>query len=346
MRVVSFKPEQITKAILADLPERSRDVVQKRFGLDSGRRETLESIGDHYEITRERVRQIENLAKEQIKKSERFIAEAHTALEELKQLVDDMGGIVEEETLLGTVSPSQKEKNHLQLLLELGEYFGHGKEDDDTYKNWYTNNSNATAIKKSLKKLYKDLSTDEILTEDEIIDRFMRLIRQDLKDGKADTNLARMWLAMSKRVGKNPMGRWGRTDSSNIKTRGVRDYAYLVLRERGEPMHFREIAEETSKYFEKKINTATMHNELIRDDRFALVGRGLYALTDWGLYGGTVKDLISEILRDSKQPMTEDEIIENVLDRKLVKESTIRINLKDKTRFKQDKDTKKYTLAK
>lgn len=347
MRVVSFKPDQITKAILADLPERSRDVVSKRFGLlISGRRETLESIGDQYHITRERVRQIENLAKEQIKKSERFINEANKALDELKQAVDEMGGIVEEETLLDTISPSEKEKNHLYLLLELGEYFGHNKEDDDTYKNWYTNSRNADEIKKSLKKLYKELDTDEILTEEEIIDRFMRIIKQDLRDGKADTNLAKMWLAMSKRVGKNPMGRWGRTDSSNIRTRGVRDYAYLVLRERGEPMHFREIAEETSKYFEKKINTATMHNELIRDNRFALVGRGLYALADWGLYGGTVKELISEILKDAKKPLSEDEIIEKVLERKLVKESTIRINLKDKARFKQDKETKKYSPVK
>ncbi|MFW0870951.1 MAG: HTH domain-containing protein [Patescibacteria group bacterium] len=346
MRVVSFNPERIIESILADLPERSRDVVRKRFGLHGGRRETLESIGDSYHITRERVRQIENLAKEQIKKSEHFISGAHDALDELKNIVEEMGGIVEEETLLDAVSPSEKEKNHLYLLLELGEYFGYAKEDDDTYKNWYTNVRNADMVKKSLKKLYKELDTDEILTKEEILARFMQLIEEDLEDGVADTELAKMWLAMSKRVGKNPMGRWGRTDSSNIKTRGVRDYAYLVLREHGEPMHFRDIAQETSKYFNKKINTATMHNELIRDDRFALVGRGLYALNDWGLYGGTVKELIIEILKENKAPMTEDAIIKKVLDRKLVKESTIRINLKDKKHFYQDKETKLYSLAK
>lgn len=345
MRAVHFKPEQITKAFLAELPERSRDVLMRRYGLAGARRETLESIGSRYEITRERVRQIENLAKEQIRKSEAFINNANQAIEELRVLVDEMGGVAEESTLLDTVSPSENEKNHLYLLLELGDPFVYNKEDDLSHKSWHTKAQNADVAKKSLQQLYKKIDTDEVLTEEEVVARFMDVIEHDMLDGHADTDVAKLWLKMSKKIGRNPMGRWGRTDSHNIKTRGVRDYAYLVLREHGQPMHFRDIAEETSKYFDRKINVATMHNELIKDERFALVGRGLYALQDWGLYGGPVKDLIIDILKKNKKPMTEEDIIEKVLERKMVKESTILINLKNKKLFKQDKQSKLYSLA-
>lgn len=346
MRVVSFKPEQITKLFLNDLPDRSRNIIEKRFGLSDNNKHTLESIGHEYEITRERVRQIENLAKEQIRKSDTFMEKAQDAIDEMHELVTMMGGIAEEKTLLETFAKSDKDKNHLYLLLELGEDFYNAKEDDDHHRTWYTSDKNFGHVRDTLKKLYKDLDTDEVLTEEEIVERFISKMDERHLEAAPDEDTARLWLKMSKRVGQNKMGRWGRTDSHNIKTRGVRDFAYLVLREEGKPMHFRDIAENTSKHFGKEINVATLHNELIKDPRFALVGRGIYALQDWGLYGGPVADLITEILKDNKKPMTEDDIIEKVLERKLVKESTIRINLKNKKRFAQDKATKLYSIAK
>ena len=54
------------------------------------------------------------------------------------------------------------------------------------------------------------------------------------------------------------------------------------MRKHGSPMHFREATEAIAKTFGKKVNDATCHNELIKDSRFVLVGRGLYALTEWG----------------------------------------------------------------
>ena len=346
MRVVSFKPNQITKSVLAELAGRSKDVLEKRYGLTGERKKTLEAIGDEYSITRERVRQIENLAKQQVRESQRFAEKAYEAVTELKEIIDEMGGIAEEKNLLSYVAAREADQNHLYLLLELGEPFIFEKEDTDHKRSWHTKRNNKTVIKDSLKKLYKDLDTDEILTEEQIIERFMNIIEHDLLDGVADTRIAKEWLKISKLVDKNQMGKWGRTDSPNISTRGVRDYAYLVLREHGKPMHFREIAEITSQHFGKKTNVATIHNELIKDDRFSLVGRGLYALKDWGLYGGTVADLITEILVENKKPMSEDEIIERVLEKKLVKESTVIINLKNKKRFQQDKATRLYSLVK
>jgi len=47
------------KQTLATLPERERAVLEKRFGLDDGRIETLQEIATQFSVTRERIRQIE-----------------------------------------------------------------------------------------------------------------------------------------------------------------------------------------------------------------------------------------------------------------------------------------------
>ncbi len=344
MKIVSFNPKEITERVLADLPDRSRDVIEKRYGLKGSQR-TLEAIGQSYGITRERVRQIENLAKDQIRKSDVFIAHAQHAVDELHRAIEALGGLVQEQHLLDTVSPDDHSENHIYLLLDLANPFIDHKETDEFHKTWYTNHNNHEQIKRSLNHLYEDLESHEIVTEEEIISRFMDKIEHDMVEGQVNDDLARRWLEISKRVDKNQLGKWGRADSTNIKTRGIRDLAYLILREHGKPMHFRDIAAETAKGFERKVNIATMHNELIKDPRFDLVGRGLYALKEWGLYGGTVAELITEILKKQKT-LSESDIIEKVLERKMVKESTIRINLKNKKLFKQNKDTKKYSLAK
>ena len=47
------------RAVLDELPERERDVMKMRFGLDGDQGATLEEVGKAFDITRERVRQIE-----------------------------------------------------------------------------------------------------------------------------------------------------------------------------------------------------------------------------------------------------------------------------------------------
>ncbi len=50
--------EKIDEA-LSSLTPRERDVLKMRFGLDDGYPHTLEEVGKHFEVTRERIRQIE-----------------------------------------------------------------------------------------------------------------------------------------------------------------------------------------------------------------------------------------------------------------------------------------------
>lgn len=131
--------------------------------------------------------------------------------------------------------------------------------------------------------------------------------------------------------------------SSNIKTKGVRDYAFLVIRKHGSPIHFREVANQITKVFKKKAHVATTHNELIKDPRFVLVGRGLYALSEWGYMSGVVRDVIRKII-EKNGPLTKSEIITKVLKERYVKENTIAVNLQNPKYFKKDKENR-YHVA-
>ena len=109
-------------------------------------------------------------------------------------------------------------------------------------------------------------------------------------------------------------------------------------------MHFEQIAEQINEigFDGKKANAATVHNELILDDKYVLVGRGLYGLKDWGYKKGTVTDVIEEIMNEVKQPLTRDEIIAKVLEKRYVKKATIVLALMNKEKFAKAEG--KYSL--
>ena len=134
------------------------------------------------------------------------------------------------------------------------------------------------------------------------------------------------WLVISKRVGKNPLGEWGRMDSPHVRIKNTRDFAYLTLKRHGSPMHFTEVAKGIKKLFKRETHPATTHNELIKDGRFVLVGRGLYALKEWGYEPGVVRDVVRGII-EREGPLTREDIVERVKRERYVKDATIAVNL-------------------
>lgn len=62
--------EQIEE-LLQGLTERERQVLELRFGLKDGKTRTLEEVGRYFDVTRERIRQIEGKALQKLKKSAR-----------------------------------------------------------------------------------------------------------------------------------------------------------------------------------------------------------------------------------------------------------------------------------
>lgn len=324
------------------MPERSGDVIEKRYGLgmDTGKM-TLEAIGSKYGITRERVRQIEENSLSSIRKSDQFVEYGDIFIE-LNNVVLELGGVVSEKDLLDSISKDESTKNHIHFLLVLGNQFQKQKEDDYFTHRWTVDSKISEKVEGSIKNLYKTIGSEDIVSETEIIEAFLKEIK-DVADKYKDEAVIKRWLNISKKIDRNPLGEWGRSDSPNINVKGIRDYAFLVIRRHGSPIHFREVADEINKTFGKKAHVATCHNELIKDPRFVLVGRGLYALKDWGYASGVVRDVIKEIL-EKHGPLTKEEIVNKVLKERYVKENTIMVNLQNPKHFKKDKEGK-FSLA-
>ena len=139
---------------------------------------------------------------------------------------------------------------------------------------------------------------------------------------------------------------WGLTKWPTVNPKNIRDKIYVILQNKKEPMHFNNIAEaiSNSKFRKKDVTIQAIHNELIKDPRFVLIGRGIYALRDWGYKKGTVSQIITSILQESKTPLTREEIVKNVLKVRKVKETTVLLNLQNKKLYQRvDKNT--YTVA-
>jgi hypothetical protein len=332
---LSFKPKEVLKKPLTALPDRARDVLMKRYGLDKdGKRQTLESIGKSYGITRERVRQIENFALNLIKKSEGF-SKLDPYFNELKKVMDSHGGVVHEEEFLNAVGRDRLTQNYIHFMLVISDAFTKLREDDQFHHRWTTDVELAGKVHESIQNLCENFNEADLISETDLVQNFIAELSNVIKDPRIK-EFAPRWITLTKNLNRNPLGEWGLSKSPNVKMRGIRDYAFLVLRQHGSPMHFTEVAKLITKHFGKNAHPATCHNELIKDSRFVLVGRGLYALTEWGYSRGIVRDVISNILK-REGPLTKDDVINRVLKERHVKENTIVVNLQNPSYFKKDK---------
>ena len=333
---ISFKPKEVTKRLLSILPKRAQDVLVNRYGLGAkAEKLTLDAIGKKYDITRERVRQIENHSLTSIRKSKAY-KDAEPIFTELKELMLTLGGLLSEKDLLSHLAKDASTQNNFHFLLVVGEEFKREKEDEEFKHRWHVDGELAEKVKATLRKLYGKLSDDELVFEGDLISSFLEEVK-DMNEKYKNEEVVKRWLSVSHKIGKNPLGEWGRTSSSNVNAKGMRDFAFLVIRKHGSPIHFKEVAKAITQYFNKKAHIATTHNELIKDPRFVQVGRGLYALKEWGYMPGVVKDVIKKIL-EKEGPLTKEKIVEKVLKERYVKENTILVNLQNPKFFKKGKD--------
>lgn len=342
MTILAFKPNIVTKDLTSALKNRTRDIINQRYGLgDFSKRKTLEAIGQQYGITRERVRQIENFALNSIKKSPVF-ASTQDAFSELKNIINQKGKVLSEREILDYLAGEPALKTHIFFLLVLGDDFVKFKEDEEFEHRWTVDKESAEKVHEALRRLHQEIKEKDLIPEKEIVSSLKKHAENVMLE-KVRDEIVRSWLAISKIISSNPMGEWGLASSPNIKPRGVRDLAFLILRKQGSPMHFTEVAKKISQYFSRPSHAATVHNELIKDDRFILVGRGLYALDEWGYKAGTVADIIKDIIKKSG-PLSKEEIIKAVLKERYVKENTILVNLQNSNYFKRNKEGK-YVIA-
>lgn len=318
---------KVCSDLLEDLPGRTKDVILRRFGLKEGQPETLESIGESYQITRERVRQIE---KEGLKKLSQKVRKHAEVLDNFGQTIDDFGGLKREDQLLFILGDRDySSKNYIAFLLNLGDFFNKKKEDKEFYSLWLTD-------KKSI-----DLANEIIQSSYAKLKKKKEPVPLEHLKSSPDypTHKFISYLEISKKVMQGPQGLYGLREWPEVNPRGVKDMAYITLKRKGEPLHFKEVA----RLIGGGTNPQTVHNELIKDSRFVLVGRGIYALREWGYQEGEVRDVIKKIIEEAGQPLLKDEIIEKVLEKRFVKKNTIIQNLSNKKYFKRTPNGK-YTI--
>lgn len=338
--MLSFSPKTVSKDLLVGLSDRSRTVLVDRFGLNGGEGRTLDAIGKQYSVTRERIRQIENHGIAHVRNSDAYMR--HTEeLNELKKHIQSLGSVVSQDTLLNAMAKNAQERNHLVFLLTVGHIFDTRREDNNFRTRWYVDEQLIEQIEQALDRLHRSIDQQTLITEDELLQTFTNYLKESGVRVRADDSLMH-WLLISKRVGKNPLGEWGRTDSPHVRIKNTRDFAYLTLKRNGSPMHFTEVSRGIAELFDRKTHSATTHNELIKDSRFILVGRGLYALKEWGYEPGVVRDVIRAILA-REGSLTREEIVDRVKRERYVKDATIAVNLQH-SMFVRNSDGS-YTLA-
>lgn len=328
--------------LVKSLNPRNRDIVSRRFGLKSGTKETLESIGTSYSITRERVRQIEEFALTQLAKISGDSKDLVRATQAAKDLIVREGGVMGERALFKAVSGSDKDSvvnASLVFALTLDRELVRTAENDHVHAFWARDAKTLAAFKTQIAALTDALeSHGAVLAAADLVTLAAQKNVTALDGGAFGARHLTAVTAICKDLGSNIFGQMGLTHWSQIRPKGVRDKAYLVIRESGAPQHFSQIAKliNTAKFDAKKVNVQTVHNELIKDARFVLVGRGMYALSEWGYKSGTVKDVLMDILKTHGKPLPRAELVAKVKDVRLVKENTILLNLQDGATFVRD----------
>ena len=343
--MVKFEIKKLINRLVENLSDRSRDVILSRFGIGQDDYETLEAIGQRYGITRERVRQIEADALRHIKSpaNEPLVKPVVAALGEF---VKSRGGVMEEAELKASFAsnhfeakpePLKKYEGAVMFFLQLAGNFTRTKEDDNFWPRWALDNA---ALKNQ--ESFVNHLISQFKKEKHVVAAGEFTVWAKKYNPALSPEAVSAFLTSAKNISKNSFGEWGLISWAEISPRGVRDKAYLVMKRTQKPLHFTEVASEINKaaFSERVALPQTVHNELIKDGRFVLVGRGLYALKDWGYEAGTVKDVIKSVL-STNGPMNREEVIKAVLSKRMVKPSTIILNLNG---FKKREDNK-YHLA-
>jgi len=357
------------------LRDKEREVIQSRFGLSNEKKITLEAIGNSYNLTRERIRQIENSAVNKIKKHEEFDKYVANLRHVINSLLEEHGGIMEHQYLIDNLSylsllanSNQKAsrevlKNHYSFILAklLADEFDYVKENGHYNDLWKLKFAAVDHLQETLEYLINKLEElKTVLRTEEII----KLIKESEVYGKYEDRLQASnnfdisniiksqyfeenseivnehkalysLLRASKHLHQNKFGHWGIKNWPEITPKTINHKIYLVIKNQSKPMHFREIADKINElsFDRKKANPATVHNELILDDKYILIGRGIYALKEWGYETGTVGDVVAQVLKEAGRPLLKEEIMEKVLQKRLVKKATINLTLIDKSRF-------------
>jgi hypothetical protein len=314
--------------------DRNIDIIRERYGLLEDKPKTLGEIGKDLNITRERVRQIEKAA---LKRIQSFVAKdshAKNVISTIEQKISSNGGTVNTarlyEIFLDPDAKSSRKNNMLIFLTSLSKNFTQIPETASIKAGFILNSFEKDLIEKTINTAIKTLEEEKKPIEEKA---FLKLIKKHnlpLKD-----KLVMALISLSKKIIRTEKGQLGLTSWREINPKSIRDKTYFVFMKHQKPLHFTDISKHIENLGNKKrVTRQAVHNELIRDERFVLIGRGIYALSEWGYENGVVEEVIEKILIEAGKPLHKDVIIEEVLRRRIVKKTTVLLNLQ-KDRFER-----------
>lgn len=312
------------------LTDKEATVIKRRFALQGHPKQTLEKIGKHFKVTRERIRQIEGIALSKLRRTVRT-----TKLNEVNELAKAVlrmhGGVMREDDLITQVlkrTPNSTDLDGAVLRLSFSidtemNSSGHSGSFVPFWRLESLAMEDISLIVESMVKILKKRKS--CMKKEELISAVQAL--NLFKDRVPSKELISSCMAIDERLREIDEG-WGLTEWRFVRPRSIRDKVEIVLRKSGTPLHFMEIANRIreSHFDHKNVTVQAVHNELIRYPQFVLVGRGLYALREWGYEPGTVADVIEAILKE-KGPLSKKEIIAEVAKQRTVKVGTISLNL-------------------
>lgn len=310
--------------------EREREIISRRFGLHD-RKETLEQIGELLGITRERVRQLEKAILIRLKiAAEEGRLELEAVERYMVEQLHEMGRAARLSDLTERIIPggTDRERSHVAFVAELAPKLSVLSEND------HYHHGVALAEHHDEKQLKKRV--DEVVKTVKEHGQTLTAAELHSKLNYEHPDHVRALASLSKNLA-NLKDVWGLTKWPTVNPKNIRDKIYVILQENTKPMHFSEIAKaiKDSDFKRKDVTTQAIHNELIKDKRFVLIGRGIYALNEWGYKKGTVADIITDVLKKANEPLHRDEIVKRVLKDRHVKETTILLNLQSKAAFKR-----------
>lgn len=325
--------ESAIKDILKTIDqEREREIITRRFGLFE-RKETLEQIGELLGITRERVRQLEKaiLIRLKIASEEGTIPAVHDMERILVRDLSENGRVGRVQDIAGRLSskkPTNATKARISFIGELSPKLIVINENDNYYQGiGIADNGDEKKIRTQIDEIVKTIKKHGEPIDIETLHGMLSY--ESPAQVRALASLSKA-LASLKDV-------WGLMKWPTVNPKNIRDKIYVILADNGKPMHFSDIAKhiKDSDFKRKDVTTQAIHNELIKDKRFVLIGRGIYALNEWGYSKGTVSDIIANVLRKAGEPLHRDEIVKRVLKSRQVKETTILLNLQSRPEFKR-----------
>ncbi len=345
----SFDPKKVVSELLKNLNDREKETISKRYSLKENKKHTLESIGRNYNITRERVRQIENLAIKKIKNISEKIEAINFLDKKIEETLNFYLGALGEDTLLKKLigkKDSSEDYNITKFLLDkvLEEKYDFRKEDDDFHSILRKKDHNWSEFQDAINKIIELFQKkDQPISRKNLWKIYDQEPDINFDSNRLNEEILLNYLEPSKKIKENPLGELGLINWKTIVPKRMSDKIYLVMKNLGRPLHFREITEEINKMnFDKKIaHPATIHNELILDDKYILIGRGIYGLKKWGYEPGRVSDVVKKILK-AEGPMSKEELIEKVSQKKLVKKSTINLAIINDPAVQKDKNGKYF----